>query len=110
MVGAGSCRFLTKNVPWTCHSCARRRRVLALTLNTVPRRPISQRYIQKQEQAAAEWAEQARNIRAGGKQGMLDFLESRGYVGQIAGSISVSAASAPFADSMPVIAPILTIS
>jgi len=82
MVVVGSCKRLTGS--WICHACARRQRVL---LAQGQRRPIHLSYLKKQAEAAKAWQAQATEIREGRKQGMLEILESRGYVGQIAGSV-----------------------
>jgi len=84
MVVVGSGARLTQAGSWICHACARRQRVL---LTQGQRRPIHLSYLKKQAEAAKAWQAQAKEIREGRKQGMLEILESRGYVGQIAGSV-----------------------
>jgi hypothetical protein len=76
---------LTQAGSWICHACARRQRVL---LTQGQRRPIHLSYLKKQAEAAKAWQVQATEIREGRKQGMLEILESRGYVGQIAGLVN----------------------
>ncbi len=84
MVVVGSGARLTQAGSWICYACARRQRVL---LTQGQRRPIHLSYLKKQAEAAKAWQAQAKEIREGRQQGMLEILESRGYVGQIAGSV-----------------------
>lgn len=96
MVVVGSGARLTQSGSWICHACARRQRVL---LAQGQRRPIHLSYLKKQTEAAKAWQAQATEIREGRKQGMLEILESRGYVGQIAGSVRrVSFSHVQYAD------------
>lgn len=81
MLGGAQCVRLTRT-KWICHTCARRQRAL---LGHGQRRSIHLSYLKKQRDAANDWKKQAAEIRAGEKQSMLDILEERGYIGQIAG-------------------------
>lgn len=73
--------------PYICRSCARKQAGLPSSLQLIPKRALHRVYLQKQKNAEKEWQERAKEIRAGKRQSMLDLLESRGYVSQIAGYI-----------------------
>lgn len=69
---------------WVCRSCARRQRIL---LAQGQRRPVHLSYLKKQAAAEEAWEAQAEEIKDGKKESMLQILESRGYIGQIAGFV-----------------------
>lgn len=84
VVVAGSSTRLTNSGSWICRVCARRQRVV---LAYGQRRSIGLKYLKKKADAAEAWKQQANEIRQGRKEDMLGILESRGYIGQIAGFV-----------------------
>jgi hypothetical protein len=67
-----------------CRSCIHAPR---LAIHHGQRRFISDRLLQNQIAAEWEWKQQAEEIRQGKRRTMLQILEERGYVNQIAGSV-----------------------
>jgi hypothetical protein len=67
-----------------CRSCIIAPR---LAVRHGQRRFISDRLLQNQIAAVWEWKQQAEEIKLGKKKSMLQILEERGFVNQIAGSV-----------------------
>ena len=86
MVVAKTDRRLYPACMYVCRSCSRKQADLVPSLYRVPNRArLHLNYLRKQEDAKIQWQQRAEEIATGSRQSMLDILESRGYIGQIAG-------------------------
>jgi tyrosyl-tRNA synthetase len=72
------------SLQWVCRRCARTLRPQQDPFPSQKRR-LHDRWLQRQYAAELEWKNQAAEIRAGGRKGMLAVLEERGFVHQTTG-------------------------
>ena len=75
---------------WICSSCLQKRgKITGLSVHAkyekLKREKRRFKYGEKLDDAEAEWAAKAADIKEGKQKGMLSILEERGYVNQIAG-------------------------
>lgn len=66
--------------PWTCRHCLRN-----VSLSYNQKRLVHERFLQRKIDAKWEWADKTADVKKGLRKSMLEILEERGFVHQIAG-------------------------